>query len=315
MYRTILAALWLPFAAVALEGQLPADVQQKNDGSKYNISFKNVPAEKLAQEINGWGVVKATVDAELVGTVVPEFEHKNSTPLAILEDLAKKLGAKAVVQNGGVVLTRKGPAPAAGDKPNAPPKDNEPAVPAAPTAFEWAANNNMSSARWARRPVALLITDGMAKPDQPAMKYYNDTFFTDAGVRQALASFTNIKIDSKSALWPKDLAATAKGGASLYLLTCDGTVVSSFPNGKGFAPVKGFDTFAQQALKANEAVAALIQKEEEKRRAAEKAADGEKDKPDPNKPPLVPGLAGGKDGEKTKEEPKKTKDGGLADEK
>jgi len=199
-------------------------------------------------------------------------------------------------------------------------------TPGADTTFGWE-YADLNALRAKKKPALLYVYDSSVKTGNSMAQFIEQTLFgvghksPNPKVREACSDFYKIRVRHDDRGWPAEMVGKGQGGAVMYILTCDGTVVNMISRGNQ-GSTNDFINNCKTATTMNPAAAAKLEKSpppkfehrkiEEPKEKEQKTEPGEKE---PEKVGAIPGLGG--DGEKKTAAPKKTeenKGGKLEDE-
>lgn len=186
---------------------------------------------------------------------------------------------------------------------------------------------DLNGVRARKQPVLLYVYDSTIKTGNTTGQYFEVTLLglgqktPNVKVKEAVKDLYKVKIRADDLGFPEGITSKAIGGAALYVMTCDGTVVGAWwKNNQGTA--NDFINACKAAVGANPTSVAKLEKTPpekfERKRPEEKkteAVPGEPAEKTPEKVGAIPGLGHGeeKSGAPAKPAEKKT-EGKLEDE-
>jgi len=271
----------------ALEGSMAPSIKGQVENENYWMNYNGMPVKDYVRELNKLKSLKIGVDPKLADLkTVPKLEFKDKNVVAGAEVLATALNVKVFYLRDFLYVAKDLPAGItptyAGDPPKAEvqdPKNPPAAVPALkpldaaapvltklPVIFPGRAPGTSKVIPWQRkspaevrkeeRPAALLVADGDEKNDNPSAWFYDTLLLEDPLCMKVMVDFTFIRVATMDAGgWPPAiLGRIKKGGAALLLLTCDGTVQSSWQDVQPGLTPQAIAAAAAQVVKQNEAM-------------------------------------------------------------
>lgn len=248
-FTCLLLACSMP--ALGLEGKLPKELKQKIDGHAFTIILGQLQAKDVAKSLTKLGVVKVEVSPDLGKKRIKEFKMTGMTVLQGAENLSKQVGGKTFANGTSLYISKKPPAAAGGGKKVVkPPPKEPPKKKASSKAYAWTSSSFKACCQ-RQKPILLYIYDESAKSAKSFAAVLENKLLKTEEVKESLKGFTCVRLKTTAKNWPAKMVNTAKKGAALFLMDCEGTFYGSWNQGTGAPSASYLVRLAKRAEKGN----------------------------------------------------------------